>query len=182
MKTGPDLIGRTFTRLTVIRKIVYPGKKCKWECRCSCGKISLVDTGSLIRTDRPTRSCGCLKIELAGTQIRKLPDADAITRRIYNIYKDSAKRRHIVFSLSLNDVKNLIFRDCFYCGDAPSNSHIYNNRKECIKYGGIDRVDNTLGYVLENVVPCCKNCNFIKQSVPIYIAKGMMEFINNDRK
>jgi hypothetical protein len=27
---------------------------------------------------------------------------------------------------------------------------------------GLDRKDNTKGYILDNVVPCCKSCNIIK--------------------
>lgn len=27
---------------------------------------------------------------------------------------------------------------------------------------GIDRVDNSVGYTIENCVPCCTSCNFMK--------------------
>ena len=27
---------------------------------------------------------------------------------------------------------------------------------------GIDRIDNKMGYTLNNVVPCCSRCNFMK--------------------
>ena len=42
---------------------------------------------------------------------------------------------------------------CFYCGD----------RIEGI---GIDRVDNTLGYVNGNLTPCCTFCNTLKAHFP----------------
>lgn len=29
-------------------------------------------------------------------------------------------------------------------------------------YNGIDRVDNSVGYVLSNCVPCCSTCNRMK--------------------
>ena len=29
-------------------------------------------------------------------------------------------------------------------------------------YSGIDRIDSNLGYLENNVVPCCKFCNFMK--------------------
>jgi len=57
-----ELAGRTFGRLTVIRKA---GKtKCgnyKWECICSCGNTIVTKSGSLVRGD--TNSCGCLHME-----------------------------------------------------------------------------------------------------------------------
>lgn len=30
---------------------------------------------------------------------------------------------------------------------------------------GIDRVDNSLGYILSNVVSCCKICNYMKKDL-----------------
>jgi hypothetical protein len=32
---------------------------------------------------------------------------------------------------------------------------------------GIDRVDNTLGYELGNVIPCCSVCNRAKSNLPL---------------
>lgn len=31
-----------------------------------------------------------------------------------------------------------------------------------LTYNGIDRKNNTLGYLPDNVVPCCKTCNWAK--------------------
>lgn len=39
------------------------------------------------------------------------------------------------------------------------------------KYG-IDRIDNALGYTLDNIVPCCRTCNFMKQT------SNQKDFIN----
>ncbi len=40
-------------------------------------------------------------------------------------------------------------RDCHYCGDE-------------INGVGIDRVDSNIGYQMENIVPCCYQCNITK--------------------
>lgn len=63
-----DLTGQTFGRLTVIKEVephIQPSgeKKIKWFCECSCGKETLVTTGSLRSGD--TKSCGCLREENA---------------------------------------------------------------------------------------------------------------------
>ena len=39
-------------------------------------------------------------------------------------------------------------KNCFYCND---NVKI-----------GIDRVDSSKGYTIDNVVPCCSKCNWMK--------------------
>lgn len=38
---------------------------------------------------------------------------------------------------------------CYYCGDVKN-------------YNGIDRVDSSKGYILNNCVPCCEICNKMK--------------------
>jgi hypothetical protein len=34
-------------------------------------------------------------------------------------------------------------------------------------FNGIDRVDNTKGYTLENCVPCCTRCNLAKHTMSL---------------
>lgn len=59
-----NLIGQKFNRLTVLKDT---GKRKNgsvvWLCKCDCGNLCEINGGSLTRTNRPTRSCGCLKQE-----------------------------------------------------------------------------------------------------------------------
>jgi hypothetical protein len=56
--------------------------------------------------------------------------------------------------------------DCHYCGVSPSMVRVLPSGRGAFTYNGLDRVDNTLGYMLENVVPCCKTCNIAKGTMP----------------
>lgn len=57
-----DLTGKTFGRLTVVRRVgTDRNKKPLWLCKCSCGKEKLVISQSLI--NGVTKSCGCLQRE-----------------------------------------------------------------------------------------------------------------------
>lgn len=67
-------------------------------------------------------------------------------------YKKSAKKRNINFLLQEKDFLNLVLQNCYYC-NKKSDSSIPN---------GIDRIDSSKGYNLDNCVPCCKYCNIIK--------------------
>jgi hypothetical protein len=61
--TAEILIGRTFSRLTVVSESVNTcGNKRKWKCICECGKHVEVQAFSL--TSGGTKSCGCLRAEL----------------------------------------------------------------------------------------------------------------------
>lgn len=57
-----NLIGQKFGRLTVlVRGLSSSGGKARWVCQCICGKLSLVDSNSLISGH--TTSCGCFERE-----------------------------------------------------------------------------------------------------------------------
>lgn len=56
-----DLTGRTFGRLYVER---YDEHDHRFViCRCECGNIKRVRTGSLTRKSQPVQSCGCIRRE-----------------------------------------------------------------------------------------------------------------------
>ena len=67
---------------------------------------------------------------------------------------------------------SLVRKPCYYCGIIAGNTKITKNCKEGFKYNGIDRVDSSLGYTANNVVPCCGTCNIAKKD------KSQEEFIN----
>lgn len=66
-----------------------------------------------------------------------------------NSYKTNAKARGIQFALTLEQFSGFWGKPCHYCGDA-------------IDTIGLDRVDSSLGYTVDNVVPCCRTCNIAK--------------------
>ena len=62
MKKYNDLIGKTFGRLTVIKKIgPYKNRAIQWLCKCSCGNEHIVITSYLVHGK--IKSCGCLQKE-----------------------------------------------------------------------------------------------------------------------
>lgn len=71
-----DLKGQRFGRLTVIRKdkpYIAPdgdGHQTKWVCRCDCGNEVSVVSKNLRQGS--TKSCGCLRKELASQRLKKI--------------------------------------------------------------------------------------------------------------
>lgn len=80
---------------------------------------------------------------------------------VYREYVNKAKARNIDFAISLQDASILFSKPCFYCGKEPSNCRIRQSGTQ-VFYQGLDRVNNSVGYEITNVVPCCKYCNSFK--------------------
>ena len=67
--------------------------------------------------------------------------------------------------MSFEEFIPLVSQDCFYCGLPPVNSTPVWGSSKGFPYNGVDRLDSTKGYSLENIVPCCGPCNVAKNNL-----------------
>ncbi len=163
MKT--DKIGRKFGKLTVLSMAPSFVRKdrngtfsmCK--CACECGSHTIVRLNNLV--SGITKSCGCLVKERSQNR-SKGPPGEAGLIRVYVGYKGSAKKRNRKFELSKEQFKKLTQDACHYCGSPPVKLMTTGSKNSNYYYNGIDRKDNTLGYVLDNCLSCCECCNKAK--------------------
>jgi hypothetical protein len=65
----------------------------------------------------------------------------------------SAKYKDINWALNREEYTNLRSKPCHYCKGSISKNGI-----------GLDRIDNSKGYEMDNVVPCCGECNRIRSN------------------
>jgi 5-methylcytosine-specific restriction endonuclease McrA len=80
----------------------------------------------------------------------------------------NAVTRGYSWELTIDEFRKLSLSSCAYCGAPPSNSGKHSVRSNGrFRYSGLDRVDNTVGYTLANVVPCCKTCNQAKNNLTL---------------
>jgi len=162
---GEDLTGKVFGRLQVVGKstLVYSDKHTRWVCKCECGNITNVVSSSLYSGN--TQSCGCLRKDVT-QQINRLDYGEAAFNSLIGDYKRSAKKRHLDFTLTREEFRNIVLGNCYYCGKEPSQT---GNQKfyGLFIHNGIDRVDNSIGYTRENVVTCCKQCNQAKSNYTV---------------
>lgn len=167
-KKKPYLVGQQFGKLLILE---YLGQNIRfesvWLCACDCGMQTTASTHLLNKGRRI--SCGCSKTEILRKASKKRhahawddPELP-ILLNIYKSYKKNGKNRE--FTLSFEEFKVLIFQNCTYCGEPPSNNREYCGRY--LKYTGIDRIDSSLGYVQGNVTPCCFKCNYAKTDMSL---------------
>lgn len=167
-------IGMKFGQLTLIEKYTKKGTKQKYtyfKCKCDCGNLS--ESLWLNIRSGATKSCGCL-VKKNGNNWRLEPGI-SVFNSIFSNYKGNAKRRNIEFNLTKKQFEEIINQNCNYCGDPPKEGWSRFNNGNYI-YNGVDRIDNTKGYILENCAPCCKFCNTMK------LDKTIDEFLKQVKK
>lgn len=152
------LVDHKFGKLTVLEEIPERNNSLRilYKCRCDCGNIKIVDANNL-RLGK-TQSCGCFRKTKQTPFMR-------MCKRIYKSYKSDANRRNLDFQIKQSDFEILVLQDCFYCGRPPNNQYYDPVSNISIKYSGIDRYDNKIGYYLYNCVSCCVICNKAKRDL-----------------
>jgi hypothetical protein len=152
-----DLTGKVFGRWTVldkyeIRKSKAGKKRTCWLCRCECGREKFVISGQL--TFGSTTQCkNCAMRDEYGASARKT---------VLNGYKKEAEERGYSWLLSDEQFDQITKQNCKYCGIGPSNVRDLKYGNGSFIYSGIDRLDNSRGYEIDNVAPCCRICNRAK--------------------
>lgn len=155
--------GEIFGKWTVLN---FDKQKKKYMLQCECGNIRYYAKNFFDGTGKKTVE-GCSDcIQKRPRLHKRLPDDLSLKRRVLYNYKDAAQRRGYNFELTEDEFFSLISQNCYHCG---SDLSMVNNeerfRGRVLKYNGVDRLNNSIGYTKENCVPCCKICNNSKSTL-----------------
>jgi len=97
---------------------------------------------------------------------KSLPKGQACFNSYFGDYKRSANERGFTFALSKEQFKSITSSECHYCGEPPRLIKKKNKNFNGSYIGnGIDRINNKIGYTIENCVSCCKYCNYAKHKM-----------------
>lgn len=155
--------GDKFGKLTVQE---WNQDKKLWICLCDCGEI----TGARSYSLKNGRHKQCKKCWSGPRLKTRLPNNLGLKRDFYRQYQNSAKKRNYEFSLSEKEFFDLIEKNCFYCNSIPSqkwmSGHNYTGNRTAL-FNGIDRIDNSIGYVKNNCTTCCSICNNSKSILTV---------------
>lgn len=143
---------------TFIEEVYKIGKKAKilyWRLKCKCGNIFETTKSNFIFNK--FYHCGCKASVSYGK---------AAKNKIYSKYKKRAKDGKFKFNISKGVFFELTESKCYYCDSPPKNVAKNNwGQKGKYIYNGLDRVDSFRGYTIDNVVPCCFDCNRAKNNL-----------------
>lgn len=165
-----NLVGMRFGKLVVIAETASQEKHhVRWVCQCDCGNTCIATRASL-RSGKK-QSCNCLRSEIAklravrSSVVNIMPGDGAAFNQIYSTYKWQAAKRGFTFELSKEEFRHITSQNCHYCNKPPLQEFTTKGGSGIpFIYNGIDRVDNMLGYLLFNSVPCCGVCNDMKRA------------------
>jgi len=90
---------------------------------------------------------------------------------IVSLIKNGAKHRGLEWNLTHIETFNILLKACYYCGTQINFPETRN---------GLDRLDNTKGYISNNVVPCCYPCNIAKHQMTEKEFKSLIINIYNN--
>lgn len=149
--SSKNLIGRVFDKWTVLDKAPKQGTQLFWKCVCQCGRHREISSHRLERS----KSKGCLSC-----QKQKRP-----FESMYNTLKTATLEREMDFELTYEEFVNFTeTRTCHYCEAEIVWVRFGTGEKTGTSPYNLDRKNNDKGYIMSNLVVCCKFCNRIKSS------------------
>jgi hypothetical protein len=95
-------------------------------------------------------------------------------------YRNNASKNGREFLLSEEQFRHVTSLPCHYCNGPPSKVKL-SGKKDAKShwgnyyYNGLDRINNDMGYIWSNVVPCCMICNRAKNNMSY---DSFMSYIN----
>lgn len=161
-----DRTGIRFGRLICISFAGTMSNSAAWLCKCDCGKEKIIGCDAL---RGGVKSCGCSRSTGPGSRPNykcRLAPGIASKNTLLKQYRGAAKKRGHEWGLTVEQFDAITSSACHYCGCQPSQVKKCSKNGEYI-YNGIDRLDNTRGYTVSNVVPCCSACNHAKHVMPL---------------
>jgi hypothetical protein len=129
--------------------------------------------------NRRGQLCKTCKIKNSSEDGLKNRNLEQVCANImFDRFNKRYEKKGLICNIKGNELLDLIKSDCHYCGEPPSNKMNYIQKYFSYQfhYNGLDRINSKKGYIIGNVVPCCKKCNLAKSDL------SYTDFINHISK
>lgn len=148
----------------------------KWKVRCpNCKTETWKFSNTLTKLKYPCKKC-------YDNSMKLYDDEGPAIRKAFMSLKTNAKSRKLAVNISENEFFKIAKNPCIYCGEKPTEKTPPKKWQVPTYLNGIDRVDNSIGYTLENSVPCCRQCNWAKRDLTLQEWNNWIDMIIENRK
>jgi hypothetical protein len=172
--------GMRFGKLVVIKRTfdLTPNIKhrTKFLCVCDCGKETEVIAYNLLRGK--TKSCGCGII----LNKRYKGFVGTISVAMFNHLKKQAEKRLLCFDITEKYLGDLLTKQNGRCALSGLEISMGNGTKCSGRTASVDRINNELGYVKNNVWWVHKDINIMKLSHELDYFIQLCHYISNYNK
>ena len=175
----PITPGQRFGMLTTVSKTKLTTEYSSWHCVCDCGLTTIKSRPSLLHprygtTSLTPQNCGCKRSAI----LRERLTSSYPLCKQYNSYKGAARKCGREWALTKEEFLSIASKNCHYCGEPPKertystsfrrDTKTLGERRtvQVVKFtsNGVDRIDSSEGYRVDNCVPCCSDCNWAKRT------------------
>lgn len=171
MRQRIDETGKKYGCLTFLNYLRPGGQGVGpiWVLRCDCGHLRELPRRVVVHNQ--TKTCGrpdCPHMK----GLRSAPSKRkqlSLAMKIYGKYVKEAAARNITWCLPPEVFSEMITQPCAYCGDTPQYepSLALRHWNGSQRLNGVDRLDSKQAYAVDNTVPCCRICNYMKRNYSV---------------
>ena len=169
----PDTIYGNFKTIREVKVQTSKALESRWEClHIPTNTIRLVPAARLVYSSNKVEDPQKTQ-EYMEDLVKKDIHQQGIRNYLYRTYRSNAEKRGHEFNLSKDQFISIIKQPCFYCGlpPQPTSDSIRKTRGSMREpnfyYNGIDRIDSNGAYDVDNCVPCCSVCNYMKRTLDV---------------
>jgi len=163
-----DLTGYKFGALTVLRMVRKFKAAPVCITLCTCGNTRAVKAAALV--NGKIKRCVLCPSAPGTARVDEM-------KALFKQFLKQAKVKNLhkfgpTTPFTYEQWEALVLGICAYCGQPPYEPRavpVGNAAPQISRMllNGIDRVDSSLGYAVENCVSCCKTCNRMKMALPL---------------
>jgi hypothetical protein len=128
-----------------------------WAMLCPFCNQTFISTSNRFKNISSCYSCR--------GETKKVSSEESTLKHLYSGVKGRKKSKERGFNITFDQFKKLVKSPCHYCGSKGYVSKGHRDWSADVLVNGLDRLDSSIGYLYDNVVPCCRVCNSAKSDM-----------------